>query len=175
VRGDVRDDGLELRHGLLDASGVDQRPGALHGRSEGVDPRDPGFERPDHRGVLVLGGLRCLQSVPLGDRGDRLGFLRRSNPLRQRGTELDDALALAADVGDHALPLLDQAAVHGLELAAHLLEITEPVGRILAHGALHDVRQPGRQGRIDLGGRRRIFRAQLLEELHRVLAEEGRP
>ncbi len=64
--------------------------------------------------------------------------------------------------------------MHELELGAHFLEIVEALVRILAHGALDDDGQLGRDRRIDLGRSRRLFRSQLLEQLHRILAEERR-
>ncbi len=84
---------------------------------------------------------------------------RGADALGQRRLELDDPLALEAETSHHALSLLDQGPVHELELGAHLLEIVEALVRILAHGALDDDGQLGRDRRIDLGRRRRLFRS----------------
>ena len=155
----LREDGLELLHGILEPSGVEQLVGAVHGRRERVGFGDRRFQCLDEAGELPFGGLRRHESVPLGDRPDRLFVPRGSDALGQRRPELDDLLALAADTDEHPLPLLDHASVHELQLGAHFLEIVEALVRILAHGTQNDDRQPSRDRRIELDRRRWVFRS----------------
>ncbi|HEU4369019.1 MAG TPA: hypothetical protein VFV05_12430 [Methylomirabilota bacterium] len=175
VLGHLGDDRLELERGVGVLAAPQELLTALQRRRQCVRLDDPSLQRLDAARELGLERTHRRQAGPLVDGDGRLVVDRSAGPFGQGRLELEQPVALPAKARAHLLRLVDEAALHVLELGAHLLEILETLVRLLAHRALDDGGQVRGNGRVHLGQGGGLLGPELLEELHGIVAGERRP
>ncbi len=93
----------------------------------------------------------------------------------QRRLELTHALELLADAPAGLGSPETELGLHALQGGAHRGQVREPLARLLPHGPRdHRGQRRGHAG-THLGQRRRLHGAQLLQEVHGVLPDDGGP
>ena len=171
----LADDAVELGDGLLVVAALQGLEAAVQGRPERLRPREQLLHPLDpRRGVPVDALERGERGVILDDEHGLVGPWA-AQPGRERLAQLVQAAQPGLDVAANSLRVLAELAAHLHELRPHLSERGKAPRRILLQRPLEDRAQLRRQGRVHLGERRRIVRAEVLEDLDRVVAREGRP